>query len=138
MSLKLDVVESDGTRIHDLAVTEISLPGADGQLGVLPMHIQMISVVGIGPMRLVLKDGTIMLYAMAGGFMEILEDHVRILTEACEERNEIDVERAQKAFDRATARLQTLSPAQEEEFKAVSASLKRASTRLAVATGKFH
>jgi len=89
-------------------------------------------------MRLVLKDGTIKLFAMAGGFMEILEDHVRILTEACEERDEIDVERAQKAFDRATARLQTLSPAHEEEFKAVSASLKRASTRLAVAAGKFN
>ena len=137
MSLKLDVVETDGARIRDLEVEEIALPGADGQIGVLPMHIQMISVVGIGPMRLVLKGGITKLYALAGGFMEVLHDGVRILTESCEASEDIDVERAQKAFDRATARLQTLSPSQEEEFKAVTASLKRAQTRIDVASGKF-
>lgn len=138
MALKLDVVESDGTHIRDLEVEEIALPGADGQLGVLTGHIQMISVVGIGPMKLVLKDGSVLLYAMAGGFMEVLDNNVRILTEACEAKMDIDVERARKALDRATARLAQLSPIQEEEFKAVSNSLKRAQTRLDVASGKFN
>jgi len=138
MSLKLDVVEHTGSHIRGLEVEEITLPGADGQIGLLPAHIQMISVVGIGPMKLVLKDGSVLLYAVAGGFVEVLENNVRILTEACESKIDIDTDRARRALSRATIKLEKLTPVQEQEYKAVLASQKRAQTRIDVAAGKFN
>lgn len=138
MSLKVDVVEYDGLRLSGLEVTEIAIPGADGQLGILPAHIQMISTVGIGPMKLTTTEGKVMLFSLAGGFLEILGDKVRILTESCEAAEDIDVERAETALKRAIAKLETITPiTHPEEHRVTTNAMKRAQTRLAVASDKI-
>ena len=133
MSMKVDVVTYDGARVSGLEVEEITLPGSDGQIGVLPMHIQMVSALGIGPMKLVTKDGRELYFALAGGFIEVMSDNIRILTEACEPAADIDRERAEKKLTEALAKLEKLTPNQAEEYKAVSNSVKKARTRLSIA-----
>lgn len=138
MSMIVDVVEFDGAPVSGLEVDEITVPGSEGQLDILPGHIQMVAALGIGPMKLVTKDGKEMLFAIAGGFVEVLGDKVRILTEACEATADIDRERAEKKLVQATAKLEKLDPNQEEEYKAVANSVKKAETRIAVSAGKFN
>lgn len=136
--MTVDVVTFDGARVSGLEVDEITVPGSEGQLGVLPSHIQMVAALGIGAMKLVTTDGRELLFAIAGGFLEVLGNNVRILTEACEASGDIDRERAEKKLVQATAKLEKLNPNQEEEYKAVAASVKKAETRIAVSTGKFN
>jgi F0F1-type ATP synthase epsilon subunit len=98
----------------------------------------MVAALGIGAMKLVTTDGSELLFAIAGGFLEVLGNNVRILTEACEASGDIDRERAEKKLIQATAKLEKLNPNQEEEYKAVANSVKKAETRIAVAAGKFN
>lgn len=130
--MKLDVVTQEGARVKALEVTEVSLPGVLGEMGILPGHIPMIAGLGIGPMvaRTLAGDER---YALAGGFVEVLGEHVRVLSETCERGDEIDVDRAREKLASATLKLNEVAPNEEEAFKAALASVRKAETRLKVA-----
>lgn len=113
-------------------VGEITAPGVEGEFGVLPGHTPFFSTLKVGEvMYRAEKEPKYM--AVTWGFVEVLSDRVTILTEAAELEQEIDVERAQRAKDRAEERLKHLSPEDREFYWAMGA-LERAINRLTIAS----
>jgi F-type H+-transporting ATPase subunit epsilon len=102
-------------------------PGFDGQLGILPMHAPLMTMLKPGELT-VRKDGENMYVAVSGGFMEVLGNKVSVLADACERSDEIDEQRAEQAVQRAQERLANRGSDMELE-RAVSA-LRRAQVRV--------
>src|SRR5215471_17291256 len=87
-------------------VDEIEIPGAEGYLGVLPGHAPLFTELKVG--ELSYRKGTNWTsLAVAWGFAEVLPDQVRVLAETAERANEIDLERAMRAKERAEQRLRS-------------------------------
>jgi F-type H+-transporting ATPase subunit epsilon len=85
-------------------VDEIQIPGAGGYLGVLPGHAPLFTELKVGELSY-RKGSNWTSLAVAWGFAEVLPDQVRVLAETAERSNEIDLERATKAKERAEQRL---------------------------------
>lgn len=109
---------------------EVYLPGACGQMGVLPGHAPLVSALGIGELHYRDNGGEHRM-AVAGGFVEVEADEITVLAETGELAEEIDRARAKAAKERAERAL-TRPDLSEEEFEAISAALLRALTRLLV------
>lgn len=103
-----------------------------GEFGILPGHIQFLTTVDIGEVRYV-KEGKTYYIATSGGFAEVVNDKILMLLETAELADEIDVERAQEAKERAEAALKELS-ADAPEFRMHEIALNKANTRIAVAS----
>jgi F-type H+-transporting ATPase subunit epsilon len=81
-------------------VTEVQIPGTNGYMGILPGHAPLIGLLGIGTLTYVV-GGQKRYMAVHGGFLEVAEDHVRVLADAAERREEIDIQRAKEALRRS-------------------------------------
>lgn len=79
--------------------------GSEGELGILPNHIPMVTPLKIGPLVVKKEGGGEDVLAVNGGFMEVRKDKVVILAESAERAGDIDVERAKAAKERAEKRL---------------------------------
>jgi F-type H+-transporting ATPase subunit epsilon len=98
----------------------------DGEIGILPGHSPVLALLLDAPLRIETTDGTKVLVAVHGGFFSVDSDQVNVIAESAELAEEIDIERAKAALERAKA-------AAEDDPEAQAA--KRAETRLAVAVG---
>jgi len=116
-------------------VEEITAPGKQGEFGVLPGHIPFLTTLGIGEI-MYRKEEKKRYVAVSWGFVEVLGDKVMVLAETAELEEEIDVERAKKAKERATEKLKTMS-ADHKDYLKEKASLDKAMTRMVVAGRKF-
>ena len=114
-------------------VLDVSLPGREGYLGILPGHAPLISELAVGEITYKNEGGTHYL-SVAWGFAEVLPDKVTILAETAERPEEIDVKRAEGAKKRAEDRLQSGNA--EVDFERATEALERAETRLEVAEKK--
>jgi len=133
--MKIEVVTQDGAKVKDLVVQEVTLPGVLGELSILPGHKPMIIALGVGP--LVLRgDFGERAFALAGGFVEVLGDQVRVLSETCESAEEVDVERSRAHREEVAARMASMYPGMEEAWKAAERSLMKSETRLRVAASR--
>src|SRR6201984_351951 len=103
-SIQLVVVTPERQILKETA-SEVTLPGADGYLGVLPGHAPLITELGIGELTYKTKGGESGLLAVIRGFAEVLPDHVSVLAETAEFAEEIDLSRAQEALKRAQERI---------------------------------
>lgn len=103
-SIQLVVVTPERQILKE-AVSEVTLPGADGYLGVLPGHAPLITELGIGELTYKTKGGQSGLLAVIRGFAEVLPDHVSVLAETAEFAEDIDLSRAQEALKRAQERI---------------------------------
>jgi len=126
-TLDLEVVTPERPRVHE-QVSEVQIPGKDGFMGILPGHAPLLGQLGSGFLAYVVR-GERRYLAVHGGFLEVLEDHVRVLADAAERAEEIDVERARTALRRATE--QVLNPGFDPAV--ALAALERAQTRIAMA-----
>ena len=131
--MKLDVVTQEGARVKDMDVSELILPGIVGEMGILPGHKAMIMGLGIGPMIVQGPAGEER-FALAGGFVEVLGDQISVLSETCEAARDIDVERARKKHADALDALAASCPGEGEAYVVLLASVRKASTRLEIAT----
>jgi F-type H+-transporting ATPase subunit epsilon len=109
----------------------VKAPGIDGELGILPRHIALMTPLRAGEV-LVRNDGNDEYLFVAGGFLQVLPDKVVILADAAERAEEIDEARAEEARRRAQEALQRkdISP---DEAAALAAALERAMFRIRVA-----
>jgi F-type H+-transporting ATPase subunit epsilon len=115
-------------------VVEVTLPGADGELGVLPGHAPLITELGIGELRYRTAGGTMSdPIAVIRGFAEVLQDRVTVLAETAERAEEIDIERAMAALERAEKRIAAGAGATDIDWDRATAALQRAMVRLRVA-----
>ena len=108
-------------------VDEVVLPSLDGYMGVLQGHAPLLASLEIGEISFRVGNERTYL-CVANGFAEVLRDGVQVLAEVCEPAEEIDVERARRAKERAETRL--ASDAADVEFARARASLARAVTRI--------
>jgi F-type H+-transporting ATPase subunit epsilon len=131
-TFQLEIVTPAKLVVKD-AAEEAQIPGSSGYLGILPGHAPLITELGVGAITYQASGETHTL-SVAWGFAEVLPDKVTILAEAAEHPQEIDVERAQKARDRAEERLKSNDP--QVDYTRAEDALQRAETRLSVAKEK--
>lgn len=112
-------------------VDEVILPGYEGEFGVLPEHTQYLAILSIGVLRYRKGEETTPV-ALGGGFAEVVPERVVVLADVAEKAGEIDVDRAQKARERAETALKDLS-IDDEEYHKIYAALRRAIARMAAA-----
>ncbi len=124
--MHLEIITAERLVYSD-EVDMVIAPGFDGQLGILPMHAPLMTMLKPGELT-VRKDGENMYVAVSGGFMEVLGNKVSVLADACERSDEIDEQRAEQAVQRAQERLANRGSDMELE-RAVSA-LRRAQVRV--------
>ena len=82
MALDLQLVTPERELVHE-RVDEVQVPGKDGYLGILPGHAALLGELGDGVLTY-RADGHQRQLAVHGGFLEVLEDHVRVLADAAE------------------------------------------------------
>jgi len=114
----------------------VVLPGKLGYMTILPGHAKMIAELSVGVLELAEVGKVAAKYFVAGGFVEVSENQVRVLVDVIEKPSEINVERAQKAQNRAMQRLsgkQDTSDAGLVDYTRAQAALLRAQGRLAAA-----
>jgi len=87
-------------------VTDVQLPGKDGALGILPGHAALLGQLGAGALCYT-AAGQSHFLAIDGGFVEVLDDHVRVLADAAEKAEDIDLAKAKADLQRATEQLPT-------------------------------
>src|SRR5438477_12200854 len=106
--LKVEIVTPE-KRVLSVQADEAIVPGARGLFGVRPGHTPFLSLMEPGWMTL--KDGaTAQRYYLAGGFVEVANDQVRILADQAETEAEVDLEAARKRLAEAQSHLQGMSP----------------------------
>jgi F-type H+-transporting ATPase subunit epsilon len=127
--LQLDVVTPEGTVVSDQAEI-VAAPGYLGEFGVLFNHIPFLAQLQPGELRY-RRGNSVEYVAVSGGYAEVLPTKVTVLATTAERAQEIDVERARSARERAERRLKERQ--EETDFARAEAALKRAIARLRVA-----
>src|ERR1700756_2887088 len=100
-TLKLEIVTPE-EKIYSEDVDMVTLPGSEGELGVYPKHVPLLTALKPGELR-VIKDGRETAMAVGEGFIEIRGDAVSVLTDMALEPEKIDIAAAEKAVERAQA-----------------------------------
>ena len=127
-TLKLEIVTPE-EKIYSEDVDMVTLPGSEGELGVYPNHVPVLTALRPGELRIV-KDGRESAMAIGEGFVEIKADGVSILTDMALQTEKIDVAAAEAAVARAQAAMKEDHSA--EEVAAIQASLQKALAQLHV------
>ena len=128
MTLKLEIVTPE-TKIYSEDVDMVTLPGSEGELGVYPRHVPLLTTLKPGELR-VLKSGRETAMAIGEGFVEIKADAVSVLTDMALESAQIDLAAAEAAVERAEAAMKEDHSAEEDA--ALQASLQKSLAQLRV------
>jgi len=128
--LRLDIVTPDRL-VFSSDVEYVGAPGILGEFGVLPGHVSFLSALGIGNLYYKIGGKTFYVF-VAGGFAEVNGDKVTVLAEVAERAEEIDVERARRAEERARQRMTRQQEAIDNAR--ATAALQRALARMSART----
>ncbi len=112
-------------------VEEVTVPGSEGEFGVLRGHASLLSSIQIGELSYT-KDNKKICYAVDTGYAEVLSSKVTILVEGAERSDMIDKDLARKAKADAEARLAKMAK-EDQDYEKVKAAVTRAEMRLRVA-----
>ena len=129
VTMRLEIITAERPVLAD-DVDALTAPGIDGELGILPHHAPLMTMLQPGEI-IIHKDGQETYLAVTGGFLEVMGNQVTILSDACENSDEIDEQRAQEAVGRAQERIANRTS--DISLESASAALRRAETRLRVA-----
>ena len=127
-TLKLEIV-TPAAVVYSEDVEMVTMPAADGQIGVLPHHVRLLTRVVPGEIA-VRKNGEQLFLAVGEGLVEITGDHVSIVTDMAVKAKDVDEARAEEARQRAAARLK--DKLADEEVASVNAALARSLAQLEV------
>lgn len=134
--MDIEVVAADRKLFVGKAVSMV-IPGVDGYFGVLHGHAPLVAALGIGELDITRPDdGSKVRIAIAGGFAEVMPDRVVVISDAAEMAEQIDIERARQAKERAEARLAVVIAAgADTDVDRAKVALMRAINRLKIAGG---
>ena len=138
-TIKLEIVSPDQV-VYTADISMLIVRSTGGELGILPHHAPLVT--GLVPHAMRVKlDGREELIAVAGGFMEVQPEKISVLASAAELPIDIDVNRAQAAYDRAKERIAAFHANGDDETIDVDivraeAALNRASARLKTVNGE--
>ena len=127
-TIKLDIVSAERVVYSD-DVDIVVAPGVEGQLGILPHHAPLMTMLQPGELR-ARKGGEEVSLAITGGFLEVRPDRVIVLADAAERAEEIDIHRAEEAKRRAQEQLRHPTP--EIDLARAEVALRRALARIEV------
>jgi len=127
-TIKLEIVTPQAT-VYSEDVDMVTLPAVEGQMGVLPQHVRLMTQLVPGEM-IVRKDGQDHFLAVGEGLIEVTGDRVAIVTDMAVAAENIDEAKAEEARQRAAARLR--EKISSEEVASVNASLARSLAQLRV------
>ena len=127
-TLKLEIVTPEA-RSYSEEVDMVTLPGVEGEMGVFPMHVPLLTQIVSGEL-VARKNGQDYFLAVGEGFVEITGDRVAIMTDMAIKAENIDEAKAEEARQRAQARL--AEKLNDEEAALVSATLARSLAQLKV------
>lgn len=128
-TLHVRIVTPEGI-YKELDTPIVNIQTEDGDQGILPNHMPLVTMLKIGHMTTD-EDGTRETYAVAGGLFYFRNNQAEVLTDAIENRKDIDTERAEKAKERAEKRIS--SNDQSIDLRRAELALKKALNRLNVA-----
>ena len=118
-------------------VEMVSLPGLDGSFGVLRNHAPLIAALDAGVVSIFDPDGAEEKMAIGGGFFQVANNQAMILADSAEFAHEINLDRAQEALNAAQSRTEGEIGAEfKHQREAAESALKRARTRIKVASGR--
>jgi F-type H+-transporting ATPase subunit epsilon len=129
MPIKLEIVTAE-RQVYSDDVDFVSAPGVMGTLGILPKHSPLLTALRAGELRAQKGDDE-HCFAVSGGFMEVLPDQVIVMADTAERAEEIDLERAEAARQRAERLLKERPPG--VDMSAIQGALRRSRIRLKVA-----
>ena len=127
-TLRLEIVTPE-RKIYSEDVDMVTLPGSEGELGVYPKHVPLLTTLKPGELR-VMQNGRETAMAIGEGFVEIKADSVSVLTDMALEAEKIDISAAEAAVERAKAAMK--EDQTPEQVAAIQASLQKALAQLHV------
>jgi F-type H+-transporting ATPase subunit epsilon len=130
MPLRLDIVTAEREVLREEGLDIVVAPGSEGQLGILPQHAPLMTMLEPGEL-LTRRGNEETVIAISGGFLEVRDDVVTVLADTAEQSEEIDIERAQAARQRAEQLLRERPP--DVDLAVIQASLRRSVLRIRVA-----
>ena len=133
-TLKFEIITPDAIAYSE-DVDMVTLPGVEGQMGVFPQHVPLMTQMVPGEI-IVRKDGRDYFLAVGEGLVEVTGDHVAILTDLAIASEKIDEAKVEEARRRAQARLQ--EKLSDEEVASVNASMARSLAQLHVKRRQHH
>ena len=130
MPLLLEIVTPERQVFSD-QVDSVVVPGAEGELGVLPHHAPLVSTLGVGELR-IRKGGSEESFAIVGGFLQVRPDKVVVMAETADIASEIDIAKAEEARREAERALEG-GYQEGADLAAARAALQQALLRIRVA-----
>ena len=131
-TFQLEVATPERLLIQE-QVTEAQIPAESGMIGVLPDHAALLGELGAGELSYSSSGQGRRTVFVSGGWIQILNNEVRVMAERAEFANEIDVKRAEAAFKRAQERLALPTAEKAIDVARALNALRRAEARLAAA-----
>ncbi|MCU0303175.1 MAG: F0F1 ATP synthase subunit epsilon [Thermoanaerobaculales bacterium] len=131
--LHLEIV-TPSRRVVEAEVDEVRLPGALGEMGVLPGHIPLLTSLAAGPLTY-FAGSQVTRYAVRGGFAEVLPDRVTVLAAVAEAPADIDLDAARGRLQAAQEKLKS---ATAEDLDELTTEVRLAETEIEVAGGGAH
>ncbi len=118
---------------YEAEIKSLVVPGTEGYLGVLSNHAPLITALQPGRIEFSDANDKVEIMAVSGGFLEVSHNKATILADAVEVADDIDIERAQAAYDRQRQRLVEAGKRETDiDLPAVRAALERARNRIRV------
>lgn len=130
MPLHLDIVTIERLAFSG-DVDIVIAPGVQGEMGILPRHAPLITALNEGELRFT-QGGEEQIFAIGGGYLEVLNDQVTVLADSAEKATEIDIARAEAARARAEQLLKE-GPTDPVDYQVIEGALRRSRVRLKVA-----
>jgi len=130
-TFRLRIMSMDGVEFKG-DVESVSCRAIDGDVAILAHHRNYVTAVGMGAAKIKMEDGTEKKAACIGGMLSMIDNHCSLIVTTWEWQEEIDIERAQNAKERAEDTLTSMNMT-EKDYKIASAKLKRALVRLSTA-----
>ncbi len=127
--LKFDIVTAE-RMVYSDDVDVVIAPGVEGQLGILPNHASLLTMLQPGEL-VVRKEGEETEMFVSGGFLEVMQNRVTLLADVAERAEEIDIARAEEAKRRAEEQIKQAPP--EMDLAVAEAALRRALARIKIA-----
>lgn len=129
-TLRLEIV-TPHEKAYSEDVERVVLPGVEGEMGIYPMHIPLVTEIKPGDLR-ILKNGAETGFAVGEGFAEITQTRVTVLTDMAIEESAIDELSVQHAIERAQAALRNTEAMSAEEIATTEATLRKSLAQLRV------
>lgn len=130
MPLNLEIVTPEA-RVYSDTIDQVVIPTVEGEVGILPGHIPLLTQVEDGELR-VTKNGQTELLVVGGGFAQVESDRVRVLAEHAVTESTIDETAVEAALQRAQEQLKAAEKMDPNEFENLQSLVRFAGVQLAV------